>query len=80
MSLLDPGKHRESFMSSSTGPEIMDPTQSDMVTSTTSSTTSSGSKQLRRPPKFTSQIPHLTIRPGTEAILDVELESSSPVK
>lgn len=69
-------------MSSSSGPEIMDPTQSEMIASTTSSASwsSSQSKQLRRPPKFTSQIPHLTIRPGTEAIIDVELESGNPAK
>ena len=35
---------------------------------------------LKRPPKFISQVPHLTLKPGAETILDVEVESSSPVK
>uniref|UniRef100_A0A7E4VJ05 Ig-like domain-containing protein n=1 Tax=Panagrellus redivivus TaxID=6233 RepID=A0A7E4VJ05_PANRE len=35
---------------------------------------------LARPPKFTSQVPHLTLKPGAEAILDVEVDSTSPVK
>lgn len=47
--------------------------------SLTESMTSSGIV-LQRPPKFISQIPHLTLKPGAEAILDVEVESSSPVK
>lgn len=53
--LLDPGSHRASLISSSIGPEIMDPVQAEMVTSTTSSSSwSSGAK--RRPPKFTTQV------------------------
>uniref|UniRef100_A0AC34F962 Ig-like domain-containing protein n=1 Tax=Panagrolaimus sp. ES5 TaxID=591445 RepID=A0AC34F962_9BILA len=35
---------------------------------------------LQRPPKFISQVPHLTLKPGAEAIVDVEVESSSNVK
>uniref|UniRef100_A0A0R3RRM4 Ig-like domain-containing protein n=1 Tax=Elaeophora elaphi TaxID=1147741 RepID=A0A0R3RRM4_9BILA len=33
-----------------------------------------------RPPKFIQQIPNLTLRPGSEAIVDVEVEASPPAK
>nr|CDQ05432.1 Bm6219, isoform k [Brugia malayi] len=32
------------------------------------------------PPKFIQQIPNLTLRPGTEALIDVEVEASPPAK
>uniref|UniRef100_A0A915PVQ5 Ig-like domain-containing protein n=1 Tax=Setaria digitata TaxID=48799 RepID=A0A915PVQ5_9BILA len=32
------------------------------------------------PPKFIQQIPNLTLRPGSEAIIDVEVEASPPAK
>ncbi|VDO57457.1 unnamed protein product, partial [Onchocerca flexuosa] len=32
------------------------------------------------PPKFIQQIPNLTLRPGTEAVIDVEVEASPPAK
>jgi hypothetical protein len=68
-------------MSSSVAPEILDPLQSDMVASTTSTNSTSSSVRARRPPKFTLQIPpQLTVRPGSEVVIDVEVESGSPVK
>uniref|UniRef100_A0A914C898 Ig-like domain-containing protein n=1 Tax=Acrobeloides nanus TaxID=290746 RepID=A0A914C898_9BILA len=37
-------------------------------------------KQVKKPPKFLNQVPHLSVKPGAEAVIDVEVESSSPVK
>lgn len=34
----------------------------------------------KRPPKFKNQIPNLTLKPGNEAVIDIEVESLSWTK
>lgn len=34
----------------------------------------------QKPPKFLNQVPHLTLKPGAEAVIDVEVESVGAVR
>uniref|UniRef100_A0AC35GSH2 Ig-like domain-containing protein n=1 Tax=Panagrolaimus sp. PS1159 TaxID=55785 RepID=A0AC35GSH2_9BILA len=55
-------------------------TSSDEFLAESETTTQNQQHILQRPPKFISQVPHLTLKPGAEGIVDVEVESSSNVK
>jgi hypothetical protein len=34
----------------------------------------------RQPPRFVNQVPNLVLKPGVEAFIDVEVESSQPAR
>uniref|UniRef100_A0A1I7RN68 Immunoglobulin I-set domain protein n=1 Tax=Bursaphelenchus xylophilus TaxID=6326 RepID=A0A1I7RN68_BURXY len=70
----DPAEHRESLLDSASSEEaarLFTEQQNIQVEKQQTS---------RRPPKFTNQIPNLTLKPGNEAIIDVEVDSNTWTK
>ncbi|CAD5224137.1 unnamed protein product [Bursaphelenchus okinawaensis] len=75
VTVADPTAHRESLLDFASSDEA-----ARVFKEKLHNQTSEQQATLRKPPKFTNQIPNLTLKPGNEAIIDVEVDSQSWTK